>query len=57
MKEKQTDQHRLSDAELPQMKRWNTPMIYNDWEQITRHDPGKDGSSMLTDFNKAPVSS
>ena len=25
------------------MKRWNTPTIYNGWEQITRHDPGKDG--------------
>ena len=34
---------RLSDAELLQLKRWNTPTIYNGWEQITRHDPGKDG--------------
>ncbi len=38
MKEKQTDRRRLSDAELLQMKRWNTPTIYNGWEQITRHD-------------------
>jgi hypothetical protein len=43
VKEGQTDQHRLSDAELLQLKRWNTPTIYNGWEQITRHDPGKDG--------------
>ena len=43
MKEEPTDQHRLSDAELLQLKRWNTPTIYNGWEQITRHDAGKDG--------------
>ena len=42
-KEEQTDQHRLSDAELLQLRRWNTPTIYNGWEQITRHDAGKDG--------------
>ncbi len=34
---------RLSDAELLQLKRWNTPTIYNGWEQITRHNVGRDG--------------
>jgi 4-hydroxy-4-methyl-2-oxoglutarate aldolase len=29
---------RLSHAEMLQLKRWNTPTIYNGWEQITRHD-------------------
>jgi regulator of RNase E activity RraA len=29
---------RLSHADLLQLKRWNTPTIYNGWEQITRHD-------------------
>ncbi len=29
---------RLSHAELLQLKRWNTPTIYNGWEQITQHD-------------------
>lgn len=29
----------LSHAELLQLKRWNTPTIYNGWEQITEHDP------------------
>ena len=29
---------RLSHAELLELKRWNTPTIYNGWEQITRHD-------------------
>ncbi|MGA2067387.1 MAG: RraA family protein [Thermoguttaceae bacterium] len=43
MQEEQTGQHRLSDAELLEMKRWNTPTIYNGWEQITRHDAGADG--------------
>lgn len=28
----------LSHAELLQLKRWNTPTIYNGWEQITQHD-------------------
>jgi len=43
MTESPTAGQRLSDAELLQMKRWNSPTIYNGWEQITRHDPGKDG--------------
>ena len=32
----------LSTDQLLQLKRWNTPTIYNGWEQITRHDPGHD---------------
>jgi 4-hydroxy-4-methyl-2-oxoglutarate aldolase len=32
----------LPDSELLQLKRWNTPTIYNGWEQITKHDPCKD---------------
>jgi regulator of RNase E activity RraA len=34
---------RLSHSELLQLKRWNTPTIYNGWEQITRHNVGADG--------------
>lgn len=34
---------RLSPGDLLELKRWNTPTIYNGWEQITRHDAGKDG--------------
>lgn len=30
--------NRLTHAELLQLKRWNTPTIYNGWEQITQHD-------------------
>ncbi|MSU66261.1 MAG: RraA family protein [Opitutus sp.] len=39
----------LSDGEIHELKRWNTPTIYNGWEQFTRHDPGRDG------FNLEPV--
>lgn len=28
----------LTHSELLQLKRWNTPTIYNGWEQITQHD-------------------
>lgn len=43
---------RLSHSELLQLKRWNTPTIYNGWEQITRHDPAHDGVNLepTTDF-------
>ena len=29
----------LTHSELLQLKRWNTPTIYNGWEQITKRDP------------------
>jgi 4-hydroxy-4-methyl-2-oxoglutarate aldolase len=43
---------RLSHADLLQLKRWNTPTIYNGWEQITRSDPARDGFNIeeTTDF-------
>lgn len=33
---------RLSHAELLELKRWNTPTIYNGWEQITARDRTRD---------------
>lgn len=33
----------LSHAALLELKRWNTPTIYNGWEQITRHNAAADG--------------
>lgn len=39
----------LSEGELHELKRWNTPTIYNGWEQITRHDIARDA------FNLEPV--
>lgn len=32
----------LSHADLLQLKRWNTPTIYNGWEQITKRDSAAD---------------
>lgn len=31
---------------LLQLKRWNTPTIYNGWEQITKHNPARDGFNL-----------
>ena len=39
---------KLSNAVLHKLKRWNTPTIYNGWEQITKHD-------RRTCFNKESV--
>lgn len=33
----------LPHADLLQLKRWNTPTIYNGWEQITQCDAGAEG--------------
>jgi regulator of RNase E activity RraA len=41
-----TNQHPLSHGELLELKRWNTPTIYNGWEQITKLDAGKDGFNL-----------
>ena len=32
----------ISHADMLQLKRWNTPTIYNGWEQITKHNPASD---------------
>lgn len=42
----------LSHPELLELKRWNTPTIYNGWEMITRHDIARDcfNPEPLTDF-------
>src|SRR4051812_23950596 len=32
----------LPPGELMELKRWNTPTIYNGWEQITRHNAAAD---------------
>ena len=39
------DSH-LSHAELLQLKRWNTPTIFNGWEQITKHDAAADAFNL-----------
>lgn len=42
----------LKHSELLELKRWNTPTIYNGWEQITKTDAGKKGYNPeeTTDF-------
>lgn len=37
---------KLSHADLLQLKRWNTPTIYNGWEQITEKDPAADAFNL-----------
>lgn len=37
------NQKRLSYGELLELKRWNTPTIYNGWEQITSCDASREG--------------
>ena len=36
----------LTHAELLQLKRWNTPTIYNGWEQVTSANPAQDGFNL-----------
>ena len=36
----------LSHADLLQLKRWNTPTIYNGWEQITKRNPVSDAFNL-----------
>lgn len=41
-KNRPTDRYRLAHSDLIQLKRWNTPTIYNGWEQITKQNPARD---------------
>ena len=34
---------RLTHADFLQLKRWNTPTIFNGWEQFTKHDASREG--------------
>lgn len=36
----------LAHSDLIQLKRWNTPTIYNGWEQITKQNPAKDAFNL-----------
>lgn len=42
----------LSSGDLHQLKRWNTPTIYNGWEQITKRDASAEGFNIeeVTDY-------
>lgn len=43
---------RLSRAELLELRRWNTPTVFNGWEQVTSGDVAADGINIdpVTDF-------
>ncbi|MCB1063318.1 MAG: RraA family protein [Verrucomicrobiae bacterium] len=43
MSELPPTERRLTPGELYQLKRWNTPTIYNGWEQVTKRNPALDG--------------
>jgi len=36
----------LPPGDLLELKRWNTPTIYNGWEQITRHNAAADAFNL-----------
>ena len=45
---------RLPHAELLRLKRWNTPTIYNGWEQITRFNPAAEAFNLEEVFDFMP---
>ena len=45
---------RLTHAELLELRRWNTPTIYNGWEQVTKHDAGREGFNLEETFDFMP---
>jgi len=36
----------LTHPDLLELKRWNTPSVYNGWEQITKHDAAAEGFNL-----------
>ena len=44
--EDQMSPRRLTHGELLELRRWNTPTIYNGWEQVTNCDAGRDGFNL-----------
>jgi 4-hydroxy-4-methyl-2-oxoglutarate aldolase len=41
-------------TDLLELKRWNTPTVYNGWEQITRHDPASEGINVEECYDFMP---
>ena len=39
-------ERKISHSDLLELKRWNTPTIYNGWEQITKHDFSREGFNL-----------
>lgn len=49
-----TDRRQLTHGEILELRRWNTPTIYNGWEQITQHDAGRDGFNLEETIDYMP---
>ena len=49
MAQRDTRKRTLTELELLQLQRLNTPTIYNGWEQITRHDVARNSAGMPTE--------
>jgi 4-hydroxy-4-methyl-2-oxoglutarate aldolase len=45
---------RISTAEMLELRRWNTPTIYNGWEQITSQNPGEDAFNLEETIDYMP---
>ena len=48
------DRQRLPHSVLLELKRWNTPTIYNGWEYLTKHDAGTRASTRRSRALYAP---
>jgi regulator of RNase E activity RraA len=48
----QNTETRLTHAELLELRRWNTPTIFNGWEQVTQRDVAREGINLepTTDY-------
>ena len=46
MSDHSVSDRRLSEGDLHQLKRWNTPTIYNGWEQVTKRNPAREGINL-----------
>ena len=46
MSSKSSENYRLSQAEMLELKRWNTPSVFNGWEQVTSLDSAVNGINL-----------
>lgn len=52
MPEANSEARLITHTDMLELRRWNTPTIYNGWEQITTRDAGREGFNLeeVTDF-------
>lgn len=44
----------MNTAEMLELRRWNTPTIYNGWEQVTAQNPGEDAFNLEETIDYMP---